>query len=192
MMISICLLAAGESKRFRGEKLIHFFKKKALSEHVLDLINSLNNHDSIQFQKLIVTKPQLMNFFLSKTGNQWLVIENTAFRSGMSSSLRMAVDQAEKNRSDFILLFLADMPAIQIHTVRSVLELMVKNPDRIIRPKYLSQPGFPVALPKSLFQEIAQLEGDCGAKPVIAQHKDQLILFPTNDYGSIFDIDGDN
>lgn len=192
MMISICLLAAGESKRFRGEKLIHFYEKKALSEHALDLINSLNIHDSIQFQKLIVTKPQLMNFFLSKASNKWLVVENPAFRSGMSSSLRMAVDQAEKNRSDFILFFLADMPAIQIRTVRSVLELMVKNPDRIIRPVYLSQPGFPVGLPKSLFQEIVQLEGDCGAKPVIEKHKDQLILYRTNDYGSIFDIDGDN
>jgi len=192
MIISICLLAAGESKRFRGEKLIHLYKKKNLVEHVLDLINSLNSHDSIQFRKLIVTKPTLMNFFLSTVSKQWLVIENAGFRSGMSSSLRIAVAQAEKSQSEFILLFLADMPDIQSNTVRTVLDLMTQNPDKIIRPVYLSQPGFPVALPKSLFQELSQLEGDCGAKPVIEKHKDQLILHQTNDIGSIFDIDRDN
>ena len=109
----------------------------------------------------------------------------------MSTSIKLSAFEAIKTDSDSILLFLADMPKIKQKAVQRVLQSMQSHPERIIRPFYNTIPGFPVAIPKILFEELTELKGDIGAKPVIEKHKDRLIKLQCNDIGSIFDIDKD-
>ena len=189
MRILISVLAAGESSRFNGEKLLCKITEKTVSEHVLDLINSLNPHESIVFMKLIVTNEKLTDFFKEKTNDEWEILENPDYKKGMSTSLIMAVAQARRQRADSILLFLSDMPHIDIKTVNEVIHRLKNNPQAIIRPFYESTPGFPVALPKSLYDELERTDGDKGASPVIKRHGDLLIKYASKDKGCIFDID---
>ena len=189
MKITVCLLAAGESSRFKGEKLLHVYRNKIITEHMLEKLNRLLDNDSISFQKIVVTKPKLMEFFQQKLPNNWFLIQNKAYRKGMSTSLKLAVYEAIRQKSDWILLFLADMPLIKQKTIKRVIESIQVSPGKIIRPFFNGQPGFPVALPKDFFQELTLLTGDVGAKPVIEKHKELLIRLVCEDYGSIFDID---
>ena len=191
LKITVCCLAAGSSSRFKGEKLIHVYRKKTITEHVLDIINTLIDNDSIIFQRLVITKPSLLSFYQKKLPIDWKVIKNETYKEGMSTSLKLAVLEAIYNEADFILLFLADMPMIKSMTVNQVIEKALESPEKIIRPFFKSQPGFPVALPKQYFKELTLLTGDVGAKAVIERHKKNLIRIDCDDYGSIFDIDED-
>jgi molybdenum cofactor cytidylyltransferase len=191
MKITVSVLAAGESSRFKGEKLLHVYREKTITEHVLDKINKLNDNDSFSFQRVVITKPALLNFYQQKLLNNWSVINNESYKEGMSTSLKLAVLEAVHNKADFLLLFLADMPMIKQITIYRVIEKALESPEKIIRPYFNNQPGFPVALPKALFEELTLLAGDVGAKPVIEKHKEHLIKLECNDSGSIFDIDED-
>ncbi len=191
MKVTVCLLAAGESSRFRGEKLLHMYCKKTITEHVLDKINNLNDNDSISFQKIVITKPSLISFFQLKLANDWTIINNESYKEGMSTSLKLAVLEAIRNKANYLLLFLADMPLIKQMTINRVTEKIQELSGKIIRPFYNDQPGFPVALPKILFEELILLTGDVGAKPLIEKHKELLYLLDCKDSGSIFDIDED-
>jgi hypothetical protein len=59
MKITVSVLAAGESSRFKGEKLLHVYREKTIIEHLLDKINKLNDNDSFSFQRVVITKPAL-------------------------------------------------------------------------------------------------------------------------------------
>ena len=192
MNYTVCVLAAGESSRFKGEKLLSIYGEKMLSEHILDLLNDLSHDDSIIINKVIITKPKLLDFFGTKLSKDWHLVVNQFYKEGLSTSIRLAVFEAIQNDSEFLLLFLADMPKINAFLTDKILRLMQIHPGKIIRPFYNFIPGFPVALPKSLFDELTRIKGDTGAKPVIERHKDMLIKYETNDMGSIFDIDEEN
>lgn len=191
MNITVGLLAAGESSRFNGEKLLHIYRKKAITKHVLDKINKLTDNDSTLFHKTVITKPTLVNYYHQILTNDWTIINNECYKKGMSTSLRLAVLEAIRNGANYILLFLADMPLIKQATINRVIERIKESPENIIRPIFKGQPGFPVALPKVFFEELTFLKGDVGAKPVINKHKEHLILLACEDSGSVFDIDED-
>src|SRR6056297_4209503 len=171
MKCTICILGAGESKRFRGEKLLSVYGKKTISEQVLEKLNNLNDDDSFSFHKIIITKPQLMNYFRKTASEEWQLFVNESYKEGMSTSLKMGISEGIKNQSDYLLLFLGDMPMIKKSTINSVLKQMHQSAGSIIRPVFNGQPGFPVALPKILFEELTLLRGDIGAKPVIEKHR---------------------
>lgn len=191
MKITVCCLAAGESTRFKGEKLLHVYRKKTITEHVLDKINLLNDNDLVYFQRVVITKPPLLNFYQQRLSDDWILIKNESYKNGMSTSLKLAAFEAIQNKADFILLFLADMPMIKLTTINLVIEKALESPEKIIRPYFESRPGFPVALPNVFFDELTLLTGDIGAKPVIDRHIEDLLRIDCNDPGSIFDIDED-
>ena len=81
----------------------------------------------------------------------------------------------------------ADMPIIStkdlIKLQNTFLEL---NCSKVIFPKYKSQVGNPVILPKKYFNILEGLKGDFGAKSLI---KKTDIITVNTDIGTIFDID---
>lgn len=189
MKLLITVLAAGESSRFNGEKLLHKISDKTISEQVLETVNSLSPQESIVFMKLIVTNEKLMSFFKKQAADDWKILENRNHKKGLSTSLIVAVHEAKRQWADAILLFLSDMPHIDRKTVVDVIERLKDSPDRIIRPYFGTVPGFPVALPKIIYEELEGTKGDTGASPVIKRHSDLLIKLASTDKGCIFDID---
>ncbi|MFW6263345.1 MAG: nucleotidyltransferase family protein, partial [Thermotogota bacterium] len=103
--------------------------------------------------------------------------------------LKLGILEAIKNKSDYLLLFLADMPKIKKNTVDTVMKQIIQSSGKIIRPVFFGKPGFPVALPRYLFDELTLLTGDVGAKAVIDRHKTCLLNVESSDIGCIFDID---
>ncbi len=108
-MIKAILLAAGQSKRLKGEnKLIKKFKNKSLVNHVLSsLVKSKVNkiiivlgYENKKLRKII------------KKNNKNIFVINKKFKSGMSTSIKSGLSKISKKDTGFIIIQ-SDMPFIK-------------------------------------------------------------------------------
>ena len=96
------------------------------------------------------------------------IVENPDFGEGMASSLRAGVAATEPGVAG-VLIMLADMPAIR----ESHLDVLIGAFNRsggksIVRAASGEVRGNPVILPRETFEAISRLEGDVGARQIIA------------------------
>jgi len=104
--------------------------------------------------------------------------------AGMSASIVRGV-QAEEGAAGWVI-GLADMPAIEVSTVRAVVGLLLEGA-LTAAPIFRGQRGHPVGFAAELRPRLMALSGDAGARPVLAAHPPQLI--EVDDPGVLYDVD---
>ena len=176
-MISAILLAAGKSKRMKGENklikqingipLINHSVKNILDSSIDELIIVLGYQDKII--KRIILKNKKIKFFL-----------NENFNSGMASSIKIGVKNLSKKTHAFFIC-LADMPLVNKH----IYDKMIKhtNNKEIIIPFYKNQQGNPVLFSIKMKDEIMNIKGDLGAKEILKANKDKIFNLEINNQG---------
>jgi molybdenum cofactor cytidylyltransferase len=105
---------------------------------------------------------------------------------GMGSSLACGVRALPAARA--WLIALGDMPAVPAQMVADLAQYLRAN-GGIVAPSHKGRRGHPVGFSRTFFAELSQLDGDAGARRVIAAHEDQLALLPCADAGILCDID---
>ena len=80
------------------------------------------------------------------------------------------------------------MPFVGEDTLRCLVETMTNHPDAIVRPRCHGRAGNPVGFPNSLFPELLRLEGDAGARRLVAA-SEEVIYVDVHDQGVLVDID---
>lgn len=175
------LLAAGTSRRFGSNKLLHpvtnntpmlLAVAQKLAEVLPDSITVIN-------QDLMPYKQQLEQLGMR-------VVVNKHSNRGMGSSIACGI-RASQDASGW-LIALADMPYIRIETF-ALLAHKLENGANIVAPTIEQQRGHPVGFSQRFKDELIALSDDVGARKVIAGHQNRLELVPTNDAGVILDID---
>jgi molybdenum cofactor cytidylyltransferase len=121
---------------------------------------------------------------LKKEGCEIVVCENAA--EGMGASLACAARQA--GVADGYLVALADMPFVRRTTIAAVREALEAGAP-LVAPYFRARRGHPVAFSKSFYKELLTLQGDEGAKRLLAAHERTLKKIPVGDPGVIRDID---
>ena len=121
---------------------------------------------------------------LRKEGCQVAVCENA--EEGMGASLACAVRMA--GELDGYLVALADMPFVRRTTIAAIREALEAGAP-LAAPYFRARRGHPVAFSKSFYKELLTLEGDEGAKRLLAAHAGALKKIPVGDPGVIRDID---
>jgi molybdenum cofactor cytidylyltransferase len=97
------------------------------------------------------------------------LVHNDEYASGLSSSIRRAL-QAVNEDCVGILIHLADMPLVrENHFIELIDAFERHNGEFIVRATAFGDPGNPVVLPRSLFADLLELEGDGGARRLIAK-----------------------
>jgi len=88
---------------------------------------------------------------------------------------------------------LADMPFVTVTTLRMLIATMrgaiAADHGPIVQPEYAGERGHPVGFSRAWFSELARLRGDRGARAVLQQHADAVIVVPSLDAGVVADID---
>jgi len=114
---------------------------------------------------------------------------------GLGSSLRTGLDAVDPDACGALVVH-ADMPFLSPATIRAVAEAargsLRKTPEArtVVAPAYRGKRGFPVFLPRTLFDEIKETcFGDHGAREYLARHPDELALLAVDDPGCLADID---
>jgi molybdenum cofactor cytidylyltransferase len=176
------LLAAGSATRFGSDKLLHFLP------HEVPIAVQSARHLMAVFsgRVLAVVRPDSprLKEFLEKENCQTVVCENAA--EGMGASLACAV-RAARDAEGFVVA-LADMPFIRSSTIAAVRDALVAGAP-MAAPYFRARRGHPVGIAAKFRPELEALQGDEGARKVLAAHEKSLLKIPVGDPGVLRDID---
>ena len=175
-MITAILLAAGQSKRLRGEnKLTKLFKGKPLINHILfSLIKSKVNKIIIVLGfehlkiKMKLLKSKKINFAINKN-----------YKKGMSSSIKTGLKKLPQNSKGFLIV-LGDMPNITKTTINKICLSITKSDKEIILPKFKNRTGNPIGFKHSMIKNIYKIKGDRGAKNIIKKNNKKIKFLNIN------------
>ena len=184
-MISAILLAAGRSKRIKGQnKLSKKFKGKPLINYILkSLIKSKVNRIIIVLGyenkkiKKISLKSKKITFAV-----------NSNYLKGISTSVKCGLKKISKKNIGFLIVQ-ADMPLVSKITINALCSA-VKNRDKeIFVPVYKRKIGNPLAFKYSLIKSLKKIKGDRGAKKLIKSNKSKVQMVNVNSKSILIDFD---
>tara|TARA_E500000178_G_scaffold25156_1_gene23190 strand:- start:34 stop:642 length:609 start_codon:yes stop_codon:yes gene_type:complete len=182
-LIKKIILAAGLSKRYGlKNKLTQHINNKPIINCLMDKLLSIYDTSEL----LIVTGYEHETIINLINNSDIEYIFNNDYKKGIGTSISAGIRELDKTIRG-VMIVPADMPII---STKDLIKLQNKflelNCSKVIFPKYKSQVGNPVILPKKYFNILEGLKGDFGAKSQI--NKTDIITVNT-DIGTIFDID---
>jgi molybdenum cofactor cytidylyltransferase len=175
------LLAAGSATRFGSDKLRHNLP------HGVSIAVQAARHLRPRVSKLIaVVKPGAdeLASHLEAEGCEVIVCENAA--EGMGASLACAARAA--GEADAYLVALGDMPFVRPSSIAAV-RAALESGAVLAAPYFHARRGHPVGIGRRFYPELLRLEGDQGAKQLIAANEKILVKVPVGDPGVVRDID---
>ncbi len=157
------LLAAGRSSRMGGpNKLLALFDGKPLVTRTAERALLSGAAGTVA-----VVGHQQERVCAALAGLEVEIVENPDFAEGLSSSLRAGIAALPPDAAG-ALIVLGDMPGVSTGDLNRLLEAFRKaGGSAIVRASHNGKRGNPVLLPRSLFSEVAHLEGDTGARHLV-------------------------
>lgn len=177
MKISLVLLAAGNSKRFGGNKLLASFQGKPMITHLFDTVNKLSVD-----QIIVITQANEVRNIAQSYGFE--VYINQHSKMGISSSIQLGLSHVI---GDAAIFMVCDQPMISEQTLNKL--ITHADDTHILRVSYNNQKGNPALFPKSLYGELMLLNKDEGGKAVIRNHPDLVIDIPAGSRNELIDFD---
>jgi molybdenum cofactor cytidylyltransferase len=186
------ILAAGESKRFHGNKLLykHWSKplivqnvENALQSGVVDSVVVVTGHGREEVERV-----------LAESNLPVAIVFNEQYRLGMSFSIKKGVEYVLQRFSNVEALYINPGDCAWIHPAIYLL-LMVKAQDyrgaRLIAiPTYRGRRGHPILVLGDLISDLLNISEETrGLKGFIEKHSDKVLLVETNYPGVLLDVD---
>ena len=182
------LLAAGRGTRFGGGKLLAPLRTAfddipagtpigvAACRHLVAALP----------ETIAVVRPGDSRLAAALAAEGASVIECVRADEGMGASLACGVT-ASADAAGWVVA-LADMPWIEVATIRAVAAAVAAGAD-IAAPEFEGRRGHPVAFSRRHGAALAALEGDEGARAILAAHKASIRTLAVDEAGVIRDID---
>ena len=181
MITGVLLLAAGQGRRFGSDKRFATLADgRTLLEATLD---ALADTGLPVLTCLRGVDPRAADLLASQ---QQTCVQLPESARGMGSTLAAAMGTVPPHWQG-LLVALADMPYIQSITYRRVAEAL--QPGGIVVPCLEGRRGHPVGFARCWFDELARLDGDSGARSLLAGHAAQVELLAVTDAGIHRDVD---
>ena len=179
------ILAAGPSARFGGElpKQLTDFRGEPLVRRVTRRVLA-----SRLRQILLVVGHRGPALAAVMAGLAIELIDNCAFRSGQSSSVKCALPHIEPD-ADAALFIPGDQPFITPAILDSLVGVFEQTGSPIVLPTSEGQRGSPVLVARPLFEELSRIEGDAGARQLFDRHQSDIVEVPVKDPLALRDID---
>lgn len=181
MVVEVILLAAGASRRFGKQKLLH-----RLPSGLPIISQSIRNINQAGFTPTVIIRKNDSCLLALLSAEKCNVIESEKAIKGMGSSLAHAV-QASSAAQGWIVC-LADMPFIKPETIQQVHSCLSQG-FSLCAPYYQNKHGHPVGFAARYFYELIALQGDYGARNVLLDYQTELKRIETEDPGIFRDID---
>jgi CTP:molybdopterin cytidylyltransferase MocA len=104
---------------------------------------------------------------------------NPAWEEGIGSSLRTGVGALPADCAG-VLVLLADQAAVSVADLTCLAARWQENPERIAAAAYgeESRTGVPAIFPRAWFPELRKLQGDRGARALLAEHSQAVQAVP--------------
>jgi molybdenum cofactor cytidylyltransferase len=187
--VAAVILAAGEAKRFRRSpdetKLIAELDGKPIVRHVAEAALASRAHPV-----LLVTGHAHAQVLGALDG---LMLERTHNRdpgAGLSASLKLAVSALPSTARGAVIL-LGDMPRIAPSLTDRLIDAFDAAPVEplAVVPVRGGRRGNPALIGRGLFAAVRMLEGDKGARDLIAATRENILELTAGDLATEIDID---
>jgi molybdenum cofactor cytidylyltransferase len=172
MAIPGIVLAAGASHRFGQNKLLIPLGGHAVLYHALQaaltapldpviLVLGYESDKALQALEELRGSPKLR------------VLKNSHWAQGRAESLKLGLAAVPAHAPGAVVL-LGDMPLVTPALIARVAQAFLRA-HTLCFPIYRGLPGRPVAIPRELFGEFAQLSGDASGLPILQKYWERAI-----------------
>ena len=201
MKTTLIYLAAGGSRRFGRNKLLHLWEGEPLFAPLLKRLISLVSRHA-EWEILVVTRyPELK----AEAETLWRrnkekreeaeggfrVINSPDSEKGMSETIKAALRAAPF--SEAYAFFVADQPYLKEDTAERFLTEMEKLNGKegtgLGCVCFGERTGNPVWFSGEYRDELLALTGDKGGKEVVKAHRERVCLFPVEEERELWDVD---
>ncbi|HXQ08972.1 MAG TPA: molybdopterin-binding/glycosyltransferase family 2 protein [Bradyrhizobium sp.] len=183
--VAAIILAAGRSTRMGGpnkllaelggKTLVRIVTEQALASKAKGVI-VVTGHQAEQVEKAL-------------QGLNVKFVRNPDFAHGLASSVKAGV-AAVPGDADGAVICLGDMPLIDARLIDRLIEAFAPDRGNLIAvPVSDGRRGNPVLWSRRFFNELMTLDGDIGARHLIARHSEAVAEVPVEGHGAFLDID---
>jgi molybdenum cofactor cytidylyltransferase len=171
-MLYALILAAGQSRRFGGDKLLAELRGLPVLAHVLRTVGSATS-DGVLAGGLVV---------LAESAEREAIVRRSAMEycfnadpgHGIAHSIRLGLAELATRHPDArgAMIFQGDQPGVRQEVI-AVLASAWGGGSAVVRPRYLEQPeqpGHPVLLDRSVWSHADKLKEDTGFAPLFRKH----------------------
>jgi molybdenum cofactor cytidylyltransferase len=183
--VTAVILAAGRSTRMGGpNKLLAELAGKPLVRIVTEQALASKASDVI-----VVTGHQAAEVEKALAGLKVKFVRNPDFAAGLASSVKTGI-AAVPATADAAVVCLGDMPLIDAHLVDRLIDAFAPDRGNLIAvPVSDNRRGNPVLWSRRFFSELMTLDGDIGARHLIARHNEAVAEVSVEGHGAFLDID---
>lgn len=166
----IVVLAAGDSRRFGGNKLMQEYAGKKMYEHMLELLQAFPDEEKVvvtQYDEIIENAKKRRIDSVRNQHPQW----------GISHSLQLGMEHLLGNNPGIrgILFTVCDQPTLSERTIGRLLDTARNNTGKIICASDGCRAANPVVWDRCYFQELQTLQGDVGGKQLMRKYPEEIL-----------------
>jgi molybdenum cofactor cytidylyltransferase len=183
--VAAIILAAGRSTRMGGpnkllaelggKPLVRIVTEQALASKAQGVI-VVTGHQAEQVEKAL-------------QGLNVKFVRNADFAEGLASSVKAGVAAVPAD-ADGAVICLGDMPLIDANLIDRLIGTFAPDGGNLIAvPVNDGRRGNPVLWSRRFFNELMTLDGDIGARHLIAKHGEAVAEVPVEGHGAFLDID---
>ncbi len=177
------VLAAGLSRRMGSNKLATELNGKPLVRHAVEAALA-GGLDPV----VVVTGHQPEAMAQALTGLDIVLVHNEDYASGLAASLRRGIKAVPAECAGAMVL-LGDMPAITPDLIGRAIAAFDPKSRPICVAMAQGAQGHPVLWGRQFFPEIMALQGDAGARALLARHAAQICEIAVDSDAPLTDID---
>ena len=177
--IAIILEAAGDSKRFGSNKLLHIMDDgRPMIASILDAVRPLE-----AYKKILVTQYDEV----AAMAADMEVVMNDRPDLGISRSMQLGL--AAAGDADAYMFCVCDQPGLKTTTLERLIEAYKKGTAGIVSLAWQGKMCNPKIFSSRYKEELMSLSGDTGGRQILASHKDDILLVEAESEDEVKDID---
>lgn len=181
--LAAVILAAGASRRFGDEnKLLAEIEHRAIADIVFECVAGLGLKDTVV---VVGHEAERLRKLTEARGLRHVIADD--YQRGMGHSLASGITRLRSAPAG-VFVVLADMPFAR-RDVFEELAQMLEDEHDICRPRYEGIPGHPVLFGRQHLEALSQLQGDTGARALLADNARHTRWLEWPDNGVVRDID---
>ena len=184
MGVAAIVLAAGMSTRMGTNKLLQLIDGETLICRVVRNVEA-SRAEPI----LVILGHQAMEVDHALPHVRHGTVRHASFGDGMSASIRVGINALPDDCTG-VLIVLGDMPSISSDILDRMITAFDANvPKTICIAAHGGKRGNPVLFGRCYFPELLRLEGDTGARNIIAANAEHVLEVEAGNDGPLLDID---
>jgi molybdenum cofactor cytidylyltransferase len=182
--IAAIILAAGRSSRMGRNKLLLDLAGRPIVAHVVAHAKAAGLAEIV-----VVTGHQAAKVKAALADLSVRTIEARDYATGMAASLKAGI-RALHSDTDAALVLLGDMPQVSPDLIRAILRAYNPLEGRaIVLPMADGKRGNPALFDRRFFAEMLMLDGDVGARHIIAGNAELVVEVPAEAREIFVDVD---